>query len=83
MTYKRSKHGSTDIIKGNFNNLGISWDYDYEDTIEERVAVLLYTPHMQDTDNHYHIPLNLKQAKTLHKWLGEFIKEKEAHESTT
>jgi len=77
MSYK-DRYGGTDIIRTKCNNLQIGWDYESDpENIKERFAVMLYTPWMGDTTNHYHIPFNLKQAKTLHKWLGEFIKEKE------
>ena len=71
MAYK-SKHGITKIKKARINALDISRDYDTNPNRE--YPVLLYTPDMENTDEHHHIPLTLKESKALHQWLGEFLK---------
>lgn len=74
----RNRFGSTNICNGRIDNLSINWDFDYhEESIRERYPVFLFTPDMEDTREHYHIKLDLEQARKLHKWFGEFIKEKE------
>lgn len=78
MAYK-SKYGVTAIIDKDMNNLIVSrdTDTDFESDSDEEfpVAVLMYTPTMKNTDVHYHIPLNVAQAKELAKWLKKFVKE--------
>ena len=48
------------------DNLSISVDTGYD---ENPIAVLLYTPDMNKSENHFHIQLDLKEAKTLSSWL--------------
>lgn len=76
MSYK-DKHGFTDIRTQEVNNIGISRDLDtdFDSEVEFPVAVLLYTPSMKNTDIHYHIPLNVSEARVLAKWLKKFVKE--------
>jgi len=74
MSYKRHKYGITKIIKNRFNNLQINWDY--ITTLKSKHPVLLFTPDMKDTNNHYHIPLTVKQAIKLRDWLNDFIEDK-------
>ena len=58
-----------EINSGRYMNLSVS-----EDRLEEeRLAVLLFTPDMQDTIKHWHIALNEEKAKKLHAWLSEFL----------
>jgi len=59
------------IIKGDFNNLSISEDSDYEGSL----AVFLFTPSMKNLNIHYHIDLNKRQAKKLRDWLNKFLEE--------
>ena len=75
MSYK-DKYGITTINDDNWDNLQISWDYD-EDDPQGRYVVLLYTPNMDHKIEHYHIPLEHAQAKTLYKWLGAYLKDAE------
>lgn len=75
MAYE-DKHGITDIKEMKINALSISIDEDLDDNgYPTPVAVLLYTPAMVNTDVHYHIPLDVKEAKKLKKWLHKFLKE--------
>lgn len=59
------------IRDSQINNLIIS-----EDTDENAnpIAVLLYTPNMSDTQNHFHIELDMNKAAEMHAWLGDFLK---------
>ncbi len=54
------------------DNLIISEDTNLDD---EPIAVLLYTPHLGNKNNHYHIELNREQAIQLKSWLDGFIEE--------
>lgn len=76
MAYK-DKHGITDIKDKEVNALSISrdTDMDFNDGSEFPIAVLLYTPSMRNTDVHYHIDLNVAEAKELMKWIKKFVKE--------
>lgn len=71
---KKNRHGITDIRPGDRDNLVLHWDYDTNP--KNHYPVLFYTPDMNNTDTHYHIQLNLIQAKKMHKWLSAFIKNK-------
>jgi hypothetical protein len=71
MAYK-NKFGITKIRKSSTDKLDISWDYDTDP--EKRYPVLLFTPSMENTDEHFHITLNRREAETLKTWLGEFLK---------
>jgi hypothetical protein len=66
------KIGKTIIKAEDFQQLNISFDK-INDIIQ---AVFLYIPD-RNKDKHYHIPLNLQEAKTLRNWLDKFIEEKE------
>ncbi len=46
-----------------------------EDTgrLDEPVAVVLYTPDMSNTGEHYHIDLSIKQSRDLRDWLTSFL----------
>lgn len=80
MSYK-DRYGSTPINNKKSDNLTIHWDYDDNaDDISQRFPVLFYTPWMEDTDTHYHIRLNKKQAKVMKKWLDEYLKEQDTVE---
>lgn len=75
MAYKDG-FGATDICGKQYNNLSISWDCDGDrEGSKERYPVLLFIPDMEKED-HYHIKLNKKQTKALHKWLGEHLANK-------
>ena len=60
------------IIDFDFDNLRISEDTSRHDD-DTPVAVLLYTPDMGNTNEHYHIEMTTKQAMRLHSWLGYFL----------
>ena len=71
---KHPKLKSAQIIDSRFNNFLISENYNHKPT--NTYLSILYTPNMIDTGNHYHIDLDLKQVKKLHKFLGEFVRLK-------
>jgi hypothetical protein len=66
-----SKFGATKIRQGKVDNLQINRDK----TLEGEAAhpVLLYTPNMNDLNNHFHIPLTWKQAVKLKSWLDAYL----------
>lgn len=75
MAYK-DRFGITDITKGKRDQISISWDTDTNPENEkERYIVLLFIPDA-DKFEHHHVPLSNKQAKVLHKWLGDFLEGK-------
>ena len=73
MAYK-DRFGGTDIRKGKIDNLSIGWDCDGEmEDPKQRYPVFLFTPDMGNTNEHYHIQLDKKQAKLLAKWLQDYL----------
>lgn len=74
MSYK-SKFGITKIINSKYGNLSISWDSQDPNPKNKRGQrpVFLYTPNMDNTNEHYHIALTRKQAKILSKWLIDYL----------
>lgn len=68
-----SKWGSTEIKKDLDDNLSIGWDYDTNP--EKRFPMILFTPHMRNTKVHYHIRFSITEARTLHNWLSQFLKD--------
>lgn len=69
------KYGITKIIRGNRDNLSISWDYETDpDDTKQRRPILLYTPNMENTSEHFHIELTRKQARALSEWLIDYLK---------
>lgn len=70
------RYGITQIVDGDIGNLSVSYDeggFRIED--DETGVFLLYTPHMDDKIEHYHIELNVSEAEKLHEWLGQFLNE--------
>ena len=63
------------IRGGKNDNLQINLDYDY--TPKHLFPVMLYTPDMRNTDVHYHIHLNKRQARALRDWLSIYVKKGE------
>jgi hypothetical protein len=61
------------IKGGQIDNLMINLDYDV--TPKRLYPVILFTPDMKDTNTHYHIRLNKKQARELRDWLNKFVQE--------
>lgn len=73
----KEKYKVTEIVPDNRDNLSISMDYDDDwDEVQQRFAVMLFTPDMNDTTEHWHIQLDDNQAKKLHSWLGDFLNMK-------
>lgn len=66
MAYE-DKYSITDIKDSKYNNLIIS--------IDEKSPVLLYTPNMDNTAEHFHIELNDKEANKLYMWLMQYFGE--------
>jgi hypothetical protein len=68
----------TKIIDQNRDNLSVSFDSGTRRFKENEVgAVLLYTPDMSNTSEHYHIELNRQEATLLKEWLEAFLNEKD------
>ena len=60
------------IKSGRYENLDISLDYDTNP--KKQFPVLLYTPNMKNTNEHFHICLNRRETRKLHKYLGEYLR---------
>jgi hypothetical protein len=72
-----NRYGITEIRNDSRDNLSISFDSGIPRIPENEVgAVFLYTPDMDNTDEHFHIPLNKDQVKVLRDWCEDFLKEK-------
>lgn len=69
MAYKDT-FGITKIINDKMNNLQINIE-----EMDEFVAMLLFTPDMDDKNEHYHIELTKENAKPLRDWLNEFLED--------
>lgn len=65
---------SITIKDGQYYNLQISEDVgeEIEPGLWERVAVFLFTPNRKKHE-HYHIDLDIEEAKALRNWLNDFI----------
>ena len=77
MAYK-DNYGITKIRSQKIDNLSINWDADNYVSLSPkklRYPVLLYTPDMNDTNEHYHIRLSRVQAKKLKDWLEAYLKD--------
>lgn len=82
MAYK-DRYGITKIRKDRRDNLSIGWDnfvnsaktFDLPKNAKNRIPVFLFTPDMEDTNNHHHIMLNKKQAEILRDWLNAYLKD--------
>lgn len=76
MAYK-DRYGITKIIDSDVDNLSISMDEIHRIGLESKDGeigpVFLYTPDMSDKKNHYHISLNLQEAKLLRDWLNNLL----------
>lgn len=68
---KKSATAITKVKKGKTDNLSISLDYDTDES--KNYPVLLYTPNMDRTEDHFHIPLTKKEAKSLREWLDSYL----------
>jgi hypothetical protein len=71
MAYK-DKHAITDIVPSMMNNLSISVDYIGG---EGKVPVMLFTPNMNNTNNHYHIPMTREEAVEMLHWLQAYLQD--------
>lgn len=75
MSFK-DRYGSTQIKSKRRDNLRIGWDCeDDPKDIKQRFPVFLFTPDMENTNDHHHIVLDKKQAKILRDWLDAYLKE--------
>lgn len=72
MSY-RNRFSTTTIRPSQRDRLSINVDYDRDPS--NIFPVFLYTPDMRDTNDHYHIVLNKKQAAILKSWLESFLKD--------
>lgn len=68
---KKSVPKTTKIRKGKTDNLSISLDYDRDEN--KKYPVLLYTSNMDRTEDHFHITLTKKEAKSLRDWLDSYL----------
>lgn len=65
------------IKSGRFKNLQINLDSDYSfEKIRNRFPMLLFTPDMENLNEHYHIKLSTKEATGLRDWLNDYLKMK-------
>lgn len=56
------------------DNLEINLDYDTDP--KKSYPMILFTPDMDNTDIHYHIPLSIAEARKMRDWLTKFLKGK-------
>ncbi len=68
---KKSVPKVTKVKKGKTDNLSIYLDYDRDES--KKYPVLLYTPNMDRTEDHFHIVLTKKEAKSLRDWLDNYL----------
>jgi hypothetical protein len=62
-------------------NVQISMDFDEDENLQH--AVILFTPNMNDTGDHYHIPLNKGQMVALRDWLTARLGDTPLSEETS
>lgn len=75
MSYQ-NKFGITKIIDKKRDNLSVSFDTGTRRFKEDEVGVVfLYTPDMDNTQEHFHIELTRQEASLLKDWLGAFLSE--------
>lgn len=55
------------------DNIGMSIDESVEN--DEICAMMLFTPDMGDTDEHFHISFDREQATALRNWFNKFLRE--------
>lgn len=80
MSYQ-DRFGHTKINDSLTENLAIHWGYqDDEKDLSQREVILFYTPHMNYTKTHYHIPITREGAKKLRDWLNDFLEDVEGTE---
>ena len=74
---KDDRYMVTKIRDTKVNNVSMSIDEGttLDGPDDEIVAVMLYTPWMGDTNEHYHISFNREQAISLKEWLDDFLNE--------
>jgi hypothetical protein len=72
MSYKNT-FGKTNIRSSKTFALSISWDYD--SSPKRTYPVFLFTPDMDNTDEHYHIALTAAQARKLKDWFDDYFKD--------
>lgn len=68
------EYRSTQICPGPYDDLCIVMDYN--DDPKDPHPVMLFTPDMNDTDEHYHIELTREQATVLRNWLDKYLNDK-------
>lgn len=56
------------------DNLQLHLDYDTDP--KKAYPQLFFTPNMDNTDIHYHIPLSIAEARKMRDWLTKFLKGK-------
>lgn len=72
----KDPYGITMIRPTEQDNLQINWDFDDDEgDVSQHFPVFLFTPDMNKTDTHYHIPLDREQATRLRDWLSAFLAE--------
>jgi hypothetical protein len=68
---KKFKIYPLELKAGKRDNLQINLDFDFNPL--DPYPVFLFTPNMEDTNQHYHISLNKNEAKALQSWLTKYI----------
>lgn len=77
MAYK-DRYGSTELRNTKLDNFSIGWDNMVDKNVENlrnRIPVFLFTPNMDDTNDHHHIMLTRHQARKLRDWLDDYLRD--------
>lgn len=65
------------IKTGTTDNLSLSCDCDDDyEVVADRFPVMLYTPDMSNTSEHFHISFSDVEAYKLSRWLDKYFKMK-------
>jgi hypothetical protein len=57
-------------------NRGLDISRDYNFKPRAFFPVFLFTPHISDPNNHFHISLTKTQARKLRDWLTDYLKDR-------
>lgn len=74
----QDRYGSTSIVNRKLDNLSVSFDCGTRRfSVNEVGVVLLFTPDMSNTSEHFHIEIKREEAIILKEWLDLFLKNKD------